>query len=105
MKMALNLFMLLVATVLISACGNHILGEQESQRNAMDEELRGTWTSLCEGKRVHTLTVEVDKMSLAGTDYYDAECQSPVRTVRQDGTYKLAHTFKEGVLNSIVFTS
>ncbi len=104
-----NVFLYFFAAVWLSSlvgCGKEIVGKQERQRNEMTPELvGGTWTSRCEGNSIARISFTDASMTIVHEKYYDAECQDPRRTVTQTGTYKLAHNFKEGILNGIVFVS
>ncbi len=88
-------------------CGKaDIIGKQERQRNEMTPELAGaTWVSRCEGNTVARLTFTDANLTIQQEKYFDAECKDALRTVTQTGTYKLAHNFKEGILNGIVFVA
>lgn len=103
MNRAISRAAALGAICLLTACGHETLNTQESQRSAFDPELQGGWVSLCEGKQINRLAFQEGRLTVERTTYYDTECQDPVRTTKQSGNYKLAHTFKQGVLNSIIF--
>jgi len=100
-------FLFLIAILWLGTlvgCGKEIMSKQERQRNEMTPELvGGTWTSRCENKSVARLTFTDANLTITHDKYYDAECKDALRTVSQTGTYKLAHNFKEGINNGIVF--
>ena len=89
----------------MSACGrNDILNTQEGARDDMKEELLGTWTTPAEASRVRKVTVDKDKITFEVTYYREVECKNAYRTVTHSGVYKLAHNYKSGIENSIIFT-
>jgi hypothetical protein len=96
----------LLALVMASGCGrNAILNTQEDQRDDMLPELQGTWVSLCEASQVVTLKFEGDRLSVTQDKYHDPECRDARRSVSMGGTYSLAHNFKDGILNAMIFAS
>ncbi len=96
---ALGIFLGLVA------CGKQgTLGVQETQRNDLGPELLGVWTSHCEGKRINRLTFAGQRLTVERVVFLDPECQERQRTTRHSGAFKLAHNYKTGLANSIVFS-
>lgn len=92
------------AFLLLTACGkNEVLNKQENQRSDLGPELQATWRSHCEGKRVHQITLQGEQATFERVDFFDPECQDKARTTRHAGKFNLAHNYKEGVLNSIIF--
>jgi len=103
-----NAGLTLIAILLVGSligCGKaDILNKQERQRNEMTPELQGgTWVSHCEGKSIARLNFTEKAMTITHEKFYDAECRDHRRTVTQTGHYSLAHNFKEGINNGIVF--
>ena len=96
----------LVCLALVAGCGrNAILNTQEDQRDDMLPELQGTWVSFCEASQVVTLKFEGDRLVVTQDKFHDPECRDARRSVSMGGTYSLAHNFKDGILNALVFTS
>lgn len=95
-----------ICVLITTSCGDSgTLSLQEAQRDVILPELVGIWTSLCEKNRLVQLTFDEVRLVVDWTDYYDPECTDPKRTTQHAGSFDLAHTFKEGKLNSIVFTA
>jgi len=96
---------LLAVTLLLSACGkNAILDTQEDARDDMKEELVGTWTATPEAKQKRTITITKDTIKFEITTCRTVECVSFNHTVAHTGSYVLAHNYKTGINNSIIFT-
>lgn len=90
----------------LSACGKGpVFDPQKDQREDVLPELRGNWVSLCEANQILRLAFEGNTLRITQNKYYDAECTDPKRTLTNHGTFDLAHNFKEGILNGIVYKS
>ena len=79
------------------------MGKQEAQRSDVNPELQGVWHSNCEGKMIADVTVAGTDLTFKRTDYFDSDCEYPVRSISHAGKYDLAHNFKDGVNNSIIY--
>ncbi len=89
--------------VLVVGCGKNGLNSQEGQRSDAAPELRGAWSSLCEGSSIVSLSFDEKKLTVTQDHYKDLECKDLERTVVNAGEYNLASNFKEGINNSVVY--
>lgn len=96
---------LLALVLVISACGrNQILNTQEDARNDMKDELVGTWKSNAEASQLRTIVVTKDTIRFEVITCRTPECSTFNHTVAHSGKYVLAHNYKTGINNSIIFT-
>lgn len=95
----------LAGMVLLSACGkeNNTTDKQASHRSSLGPELRSPWQTTCADKTTYRVVIDTDRMTFEKTTYLDQYCTEKERTVRHSGKAALAHNYKEGVDNSIVF--
>lgn len=97
------LTLVLGAGILLSSCGkNDTLDKQSDQRNSVGPALQGVWTSVCNAGKINKVTVEGDRMTMERVTYFETDCRTPDRTVKQAGRFELANTHKEGIHNSIM---
>ena len=95
--------MIVLGLFFISGCGSEFFGKQENQRNDLRPALQGRWVSSCTKKVIHVVDILGDRATFEENTYFDPECVEKERTVKQSGSFNLAHTFKEGKDNSLVF--
>lgn len=94
------------ALIVLGACGKaDTVGKQESERDEIGPELQGVWISACEGSSIEKVTFAGDALTFNRVDYFDPECEEPIRDMSHKGTFKLSHNYKSGVNNSIVFVA
>lgn len=95
----------LAGVVLLSACGkeNNTTDKQANHRSTLGPELRSPWQTTCADKTIRRVIIDGDRMTFEKTTFLDPYCTEKERTVRHSGKAALAHNYKEGVDNSIVF--
>lgn len=87
------------------SCGKvETMDRQAKHRKDINPELQGAWATNCEGMKINRLVFEGDKLTMERQTFLDNECQERLRTTTHTGKYELAHNYKEGIANSIVFT-
>ncbi len=95
--------LILGVAFLLAGCGkDQTLNKQEDQRNQVGPELNGAWISKSPNQ-ITRLNFSGDRLVFEVETHFNAENTDKNRTVKQEGSFKLASNFKEGVNNSIVF--
>lgn len=91
---------------MLASCGSdHVLDEQNHQRDRLAPEIAGIWSSNCQSNQIIRLNLESDKLTVTRQDYFDPECQELRQTTRTTGGYQLSNNFKTGINNTIVFSA